>query len=316
MSQATTGAPAASIASIAVLRGARAERPRSRSRRSRRRSPRSRRGPRPSPASGTSVAAPLEPLEVRRRIRAELVERPDRQHVDLVAGAAEQPRRDHPVAAVVALAADDPDRPGRGRAARSPGPVPRPRSPSDRATGRRDPRSPSGRCRSSRRRRRAARASQARFTPASLRGGGARAREDDGRALSREWVSETASSTPRSAARSAARPCSRSTGAGPPTTSTSRGPQPPPSALIAASLAANRAARCRPGRARSAQALELAGPEQALGEPRPALQGTLDPIDLDQVDPERRDARDPRSRGDHRRRGRVARPRAGPGRRA
>ena len=39
--------------------------------------------------------------------------------------------------------------------------------------------------------------------------------------------------------------------------------------------------------------LDLARPEEAVGETRPAIQGTLDPIDLDQVDPERRDARDP-----------------------
>ena len=44
-----------------------------------------------------------------------------------------------------------------------------------------------------------------------------------------------------------------------------------------------------PDRAR----LELAGPEEPVGEPRPAVESTLDPIDLDQVDPERHDARDP-----------------------
>ncbi len=37
--------------------------------------------------------------------------------------------------------------------------------------------------------------------------------------------------------------------------------------------------------------VELAGPEEAVGEAGPAVEGTLDPIDLDQVDPERRDAR-------------------------
>ena len=37
---------------------------------------------------------------------------------------------------------------------------------------------------------------------------------------------------------------------------------------------------------------QLTGQEQPLGEPGPAFEGPLDPIDLDQVDPERRDARD------------------------
>ncbi len=38
--------------------------------------------------------------------------------------------------------------------------------------------------------------------------------------------------------------------------------------------------------------LELAGPEEPVGEPRSAVESTLDPIDLDQVDPERRNARE------------------------
>jgi hypothetical protein len=47
------------------------------------------------------------------------------------------------------------------------------------------------------------------------------------------------------------------------------------------------------GAAPDGAGLELAGTEEPFGEPRSAVESTLDPIDLDQVDPERRDARDP-----------------------
>ena len=106
-------------------------------------------------------------------------------------------------------------------------------------------------------------------------------------AISREWVSETESSSPSVAADSAAEPCRRRRGASspPPSTSTSCSRRPPmPSAFSAASLAAKRAARWRPGRAAPARVRELGGAEDPLGERRPALERALETLDLDQVD--------------------------------
>ena len=54
---------------------------------------------------------PGQALEVGERVAAQLAEVARRQHVDLVAVLAQQARHDQPVAAVVALADDDPDRP-------------------------------------------------------------------------------------------------------------------------------------------------------------------------------------------------------------
>ena len=59
---------------------------------------------------------------------------PDGEHVDVAAGAAQQPRGDEAVAAVVALPADDRDRPA-GTAGRPRARAPPPRAPSARAPG-------------------------------------------------------------------------------------------------------------------------------------------------------------------------------------
>ena len=61
--------------------------------------------------------AAVEPLEVGGRVVAELVGRPQQQDLHAVAGPLQQARGDQAVAAVVALAADDPDRARRGRSA-------------------------------------------------------------------------------------------------------------------------------------------------------------------------------------------------------
>ena len=73
----------------------------------------------------------------------------------------------------------------------------------------------------------------------------------------------------------------------PPTTSISCMRMPPrPSAFIAASLAANRAARWRPGRARRAANSSSSRDEQARGQARAPLERALEALDLDQVDAE------------------------------
>ena len=98
------------------LRRAREARRRSRSRRSRRRSP-------PEPASAarprrpprSSMHPPSSRSRFARGVVAELVGRPEQEDLHLVAGLTQQARGDEAVAAVVALAAEDPDRaPGRG----------------------------------------------------------------------------------------------------------------------------------------------------------------------------------------------------------
>ena len=102
--------------------------------------------------------------------------------------------------------------------------------------------------------------------------------------MSREWVSEIVD--PRPAAASAARPDSRTVGGSPgddldlAQAEAARSP----SALTTASLAAKRAARWRPGRARAAAYSTLGRGEDPLGEPGMALQGALHPLDLEQVD--------------------------------
>ena len=81
------------------------------------------------------------------------------------------------------------------------------------------------------------------------------------------------------------RRCSRTVGGSPATISICDGPSPGPgSALITASLAANLAARCRPGPGPLVGVGELGGREQPLAQARAALQGALDPLDLDDVD--------------------------------
>ena len=59
-----------------------------------------------------------------------------------------------------------------------------------------------------------------------------------------------------------------------------------PSALATASLAQNRAARCCPGRRPRRRICTLPVGEQPLGEPRGPLQRALEPLDLQQVDPD------------------------------
>ncbi len=57
---------------------------------------------------------------------------------------------------------------------------------------------------------------------------------------------------------------------------------------MVASLAANRAARWRPGQARREAAWSCARAEEALSAGGVGAQRRLDPLDLDQVDPESR----------------------------
>ena len=196
---------------------------------------RPRAGERARPILGPDLdRRPAEPLEVRGRVGAELAGGPDQQDVDLVArrraGAGRRPgrrRRCCPCRRRSGSAR------ARRRSRRLAWPAQHRPSPSARATGRPAPRSPSDRPPASRRRRRSGSSQSGVSTsrqPTPAGGSqGWRARRPP--RLSREWVSETTKLTPRSAARSAARPCRRSAGAGPPTTSMSRGPQPPPERL-------------------------------------------------------------------------------------
>ena len=89
------------------------------------------------------------------------------------------------------------------------------------------------------------------------------------------------------AAHAAVRPVRLTPGFGRPTISISRhvNGTPNPSALPTASLPANRAAKCWGGLARDRQYSRSAGGEHALDEPRVADEGTRNPVDLDQVDP-------------------------------
>ena len=118
----------------------------------------------PVPSSASTISGrAVEPRGVERhgrvageqpellgRVALQVAGRPDGQDLDVAPGAAQQPRRDEPVAAVVALAADDRDPPGRARAGRSRARGPPPRAPSGPATGCPWSRSPSGRSRASR----------------------------------------------------------------------------------------------------------------------------------------------------------------------
>ena len=107
MSAATTGAPQALIASIAASAGSRGAPSKPVPKIA------STTAPEPSSAGGDLVrprppsAPPSEALEVRGGVAGELGGGPQQQRLDLVPGRGEQPRGDEPVAAVVALAADD-----------------------------------------------------------------------------------------------------------------------------------------------------------------------------------------------------------------
>ena len=93
----------------------RARRPARRARRSRCRASRRRSRPPPASAAGRTAAA-ARPAAARSCARAsplQLVARREQRARDLAAGVAQQPRGDEAVAAVVALAADDRDRPRR-----------------------------------------------------------------------------------------------------------------------------------------------------------------------------------------------------------
>ncbi len=79
---------------------------------------RSRAPGRARPASNAAGGSPGQAAELLGRVVRTVLGRPDGEHLDLAAGRAQQPRGDEPVAAVVALAADDRDPPGRARAAR------------------------------------------------------------------------------------------------------------------------------------------------------------------------------------------------------
>ena len=107
MSQATTGAPQASIASIAPSAGSRGSPAKP--------VPKIASTIAPEPASrGVEVAAHMlggEALQVGGGVAAQLLRRPEQQRLDLEAGLGQVARGDQPVAGVVALAADDPHRP-------------------------------------------------------------------------------------------------------------------------------------------------------------------------------------------------------------
>ena len=131
----------------------------------------------------------------------------ERQHVDLAALLAQQPRHHQPVAAVVALADHHPNRPwprgrrGHPRQARCP------RAPSGRARARPPSRSRTRRPPASPRPRTAGRASRAALMRRSGR------RSPPRRRSSPVWVSETLTSAPSSRARRSAAPARRSSGA-------------------------------------------------------------------------------------------------------
>ena len=73
-----------------------------------------------------------------------------------------------------------------------------------------------------------------------------------------------------------------------PSTSTSRGATGLPSALIAASFAANLTARCRAGRRCAGGVVQLQRREQALREARASLECALQAIDVDEVEADAR----------------------------
>ena len=100
----------------------------------------------------------LESPQVGRRVSRELVRGPQQERLDLVSGVGQPPGGDQPVAAVVALAADDPDRSAAAPPSGRPRPRPRPPSPSARATAPAAPRSPRHPPRASQSRRKRARA--------------------------------------------------------------------------------------------------------------------------------------------------------------
>ena len=103
-----------------------------------------------------------QPLEHLRRVALQPLARPDEQHVDVPARLAQQPRGDEPVAAVVALAADDRDAAGRRVLAPRPRGEPLPRALHQvQRRDRRGSRSPTRPSRASARRRAAAPASAA-----------------------------------------------------------------------------------------------------------------------------------------------------------
>ena len=177
---------------------------------------------------------------------------PSSEHVDVAAAVAQQARGHEPVAAVVALAADDRHAAlGRGLV-HEPARGPRRRAPSARSRGSRAPRSPSGRSRAAARRRAAASASRGGSRLQAVRTGTLGHRD---RARVRAGVGERDTHDDpqargalgrrrRAAARRGAPPSE--------TTSTSRQLQAvSPSAFATASLAQKRAARCCPGRARA-----------------------------------------------------------------
>ena len=168
--------------------------------------------PASAPASNGSGGAPGQALEVGPRVARETRRRlAEQQHVDLAAALAQHAARRQPVAAVVALAADDRDPARRAPARRRARPARCRRAPSARA---RDP----------------ALADRPLVERALLGGVGQRSasreahvaerassvsRDRHRRRVARVWVSETSTSTPSSAARAAAAPCSRTSG-GPP----------------------------------------------------------------------------------------------------
>ena len=69
--------------------------------------------PASAPASNGAGSAPGQTLESCPRVAAQLARVPEQEHVDLATPLAQQPGRDEPVAAVVALAAHDDDPSGR-----------------------------------------------------------------------------------------------------------------------------------------------------------------------------------------------------------
>ena len=122
MSQATTGAPQRLIASIAAAAGSRG-------------APAnpvpkiaSTTAPEPARRAAGSLPERLPPesLLVGRGVTAQLLRRPEQQRLDLVARLGEVAGGDEPVAAVVALAADDPDRALGGEVGDRGSPPPRP----------------------------------------------------------------------------------------------------------------------------------------------------------------------------------------------
>ena len=145
-SAATTGAPGRVDRLDHRRRPGRAARRSCRCRAARRRS-----APRRSSRAGVERRGRVagQPPELLGRVALQLLGRPDGQDVDVTPGAAQQPRRDQPVAAVVALAADDRDPARRARGWRSRARAPPPRAPSGPATGCPASRSPSGRWRAS-----------------------------------------------------------------------------------------------------------------------------------------------------------------------